>query len=160
MEKLKQNTTRFLSLILAIIVWASSSGFSFYSHTCSHSGAKNHSLFIPAEKSEHATIESINDSCCKIMEETSCCETPQKEKEKTADCCDDQKEFKKLDTQTLVSQNIIELKSLKTLIIEALFANTFLANSYKNNDFDLSFDEWPPPKSTLQFLSNIQVYII
>lgn len=159
MKTILKHTKVITTFILATAFIISTSGFSIYQHTCSTSQVENISLIIPAEKCDHATNihNEQTDSCCKIVETATCCEskTPVNEE----DCCHDQQEFKKLETDTVISQQP-EIKALNTLIIEMLYNTTLLAINSINTINTICIPDPPPPPEIQETLATIQVYLI
>ncbi len=155
MAKLKKHINSFLSALVALIVLASTSGFTLYSHTCSHKHITTYALFVPANPCHHELEKSGTEkpSCCSVTKVKT--KTPPKNNH-----CTNKHELKKLDTKTVVSSGPDEIRSLNTIVIRALNESTFYTHQPVVDVNNIRFDESPPPKTTPQYLSEIQVYLI
>lgn len=162
MQKRAKHINSFFSLLLALIVVLSTSGFKLYTHHCSTSHIQNVSIIIPAEACGHAEQTEQNTSCC-IIEEPSkdaCCQTSEPLNE-TDNCCTDNEEFVKLEVQTVLNHTTPVVKENSTDSFIALFVvNTFLSYSSQSNPETNLINTSPPPINVTEYLSRIQVYLI
>ena len=150
MKQVIQHIQVLLILIFSGIILFTTSGFNIYLHTCTTTNTNNVSLLVPAEKCEHANSDQYD----------SCCNTRQKEKSETKKCCNDKHEYKKLKIDTVLTNTAIDSKALNTLIIETLYANTFLAYYNQNINSIPIIKGSPPPIENSEYRSLIQVYLI
>jgi len=159
MQKIKTHIATLFALLLAFIVLVSTSGFSIYSHHCSHNNIHNYSIILPAEACNHDTEEIENASCCKVEIEERCCENTEPISEKD-DCCSDTEKIIKLDSEILLNHTTPIVKvSESVLLLAVIIDSDFLFNTFYGVKSNL-INESPPPITVSEYLSQIQVFLI
>lgn len=160
MKQVKKYTSNFITLVLATVLLMSTSGFRIYTHTCNHKHTQTYSLLIPVKVCHHQTSEQASMSCCQTStEKQTCSHCALNHSEKN--CCSDQQKVVKLNTKTVLAQSLPELKVNLIQICPVIpFCQLHLELSAIETGEEVSIKESPPPVSTPQYLSKIQVYRI
>lgn len=159
MNKLKKHIVSFFSILLALVILMTTSGFSIYTHHCNHNHTNYYSVFTPSAKCNIHLPKPAIKSCCNTAEPAAMpqCDTSPSDN----GCCTNKTQVLKLDTKTVLSNSTIVIKSIETLSFIMLV--TFnITNIEKVNTAILSYQcaESPPPLTTTEYLSYIQVYTI
>jgi len=150
-KKYLHKAPQFTALLCAIMLLLTTNGFSLYSHHCKKHNTTSYSILLPNK----ACACHENNSEEPYATNTSACCTTQK-----SDCCTDREQFSKLDIQSFLNTSFSSAPIL-------VFINTILHHINQDLskpiiDFNVlwqSVCEPPPPKSTIQLLSIIQVYL-
>jgi hypothetical protein len=159
MNKLKKHIISFVSIALSLVIVMTTSGFSVYVHHCNHNHANYYSLFVPSHNCNMHAPKTKVKSCCQTKEPAA---TPQcDESPNDNGCCTDKSQVVKLDTKTVLDNTIPTIKPIEIPSFIMLLAYSY--RSFEINDTVVSiqqFSESPPPLTTSEYLSYIQVYII
>ncbi|MBI9068851.1 MAG: hypothetical protein JEZ09_16260 [Salinivirgaceae bacterium] len=160
MKRLKKYIVNFTTLVLAIVVLLSTSGFKIYSHHCNTSNTHNYSIIIPAENCSHHNEKTQAKSCCVVAEEQAAVSHCENSAEKKP-CCTNIEQIVKLDTKSLLNHSTPTLKivELEFSTNHFIVTNQNIINTNKKTN-SYSNRKSPPPYSVPEYLSLIQVYII
>ncbi|WP_289053207.1 hypothetical protein [uncultured Carboxylicivirga sp.] len=141
-----------MALFMIGMVLVVTSGFSLYSHHCSHKEIANYSILVPVESC--SCVDAVVSSCCELKETTTCnnsCED---------DCCKDQQKFSKLDAEILFNVSLIEFHAnVINLLLTEQNNDVGDISSARFNILWRLVSEPPPPLSNSDFRSLVQVYL-
>lgn len=159
MQKIQHHIKAIFTMALAVVVLFSASGFSLYSHHCNHSHTVDYSIYLPVDACDYEQEESNAIDCCKPAVETCCSannEIPEED-----DCCTNTAKYVKLDVKTLLNQANSSINALNAIqLLACTPSNSTLFSFEIDEERKDTFDESPPPITTPQYLSFIQVYIL
>jgi len=144
--------TRSLIGLLLSLLLLTTSGFSIYSHHCSHEGLVRYSVLLPAEPCSCDVDEPV--SCCGVNA-FKACDTGCEE-----DCCKDKQQFNKLDIE---GYSIVSTLDFSPLVLDLYLPEVYSIIEFTSLGFVNVLwqlvSEPPPPHSVNKFLSIIQLYL-
>lgn len=154
MDKLKGHIKSAAAILLSLGVLMSTTGFSIYKHHCQQQQKSSYSLFIPADSCDKHDANPESSTCCPQ-------ETTQNKAASEDNCCTEDNQVHILDTAGLLNHATPQLKviTIAHLQLPALLQNMAPDNfriDMKRHGSDAS----PPPLTTQQYLSLIQVFTI
>ncbi|MBN2167023.1 MAG: hypothetical protein JW717_12150 [Marinilabiliaceae bacterium] len=154
----KHTALRLYYGLLALLIFISTSGFTIYTHTCLTSHTSLVSFFVPVTHCEHEDDICHSQLSYGEVSESSCCSVNNFSND--TKCCFDYREYKKLDTVTLLSNAVIQIVPVNCIVLNLLFSSMPLLCDV-NSNLIYCFNENPPLIfSTDVYLAKIQVYLI
>lgn len=158
MNTLKKHILQIFSITLSLVILMTTGGFSIHVHHCNHNHTSNFSLFMQPHNCNIHSTKSVKKSCCSTDEAVS---LPQCDTSNDNGCCTDKAQWVKLDTKTILHNTIPNVKPIEIQCFNMLMPYSFRSLETNNtSELTHQFAESPPPLTTDEYLSRIQVYLI
>jgi hypothetical protein len=153
---------RFVSLLLATLIWCSSTGVTWYHLACYCRDTHISSLTYPTDACSTATVQKdvTTTSCTQGVASSSkracCAPKGDKHSNEKGSCCPIKIEFKKLDTQFITQKNTEisgwDIAPFIEPIVFSIYRSAFRAGNERGSEVDFLTNYHAPPRLDFGFV--------